>query len=80
MLIASRGVGREHALAGDALRSRAAQERIRELLTGCDYLSLGERGERQLTPHTLEWIERRWERLPTQDATGFDLWRLHSAR
>jgi hypothetical protein len=76
MLLAAHGLGREHALAGDALRSRAAQEWVREALDGCEFLSLGERGERQLTPHTRQWIARRWEELPAIDDTGVDLWRL----
>jgi hypothetical protein len=74
MLLAAQG--RERALAGDALRSRGAQERIRELLAGCDFVSLGDRGERQLTPSSWRWIARRWEELPAIEDSGADLWRL----
>ena len=74
MLMAARG--REQAIAGDALLSRGAQERIRELLAGCDFVSLGDRGERQLTANTWRWIARRWEQLPAIEGTGADLWRL----
>jgi hypothetical protein len=76
MLMAAHGQGRDHRSAGDELRSRAAQERVRELLAGCEYLSLGERGERQLTVNTARWIAAAWERLPPIGETGVDLWRL----
>jgi hypothetical protein len=76
MLMAAHGHGRDHRVAGDALRSRAAQEHIRALLAGCEYLSLGDRGARQLTVSSARWIAQTWERLPSIGDTGVDLWRL----
>jgi hypothetical protein len=78
LLLAGRGLGNDRDHAPDELRSRAAQERLRDLVRGCEYLSLGERGELELTPRTRRWIESRWEKLPAVDATGVDLWRLRT--
>ena len=75
MLLETYGSRREHAQAGSALESRAAQQRIREVLEGCEFLSLGQRGELQLTPRTRAWIARRWTEIPATEQTGVDLWR-----
>jgi hypothetical protein len=60
-----------------AFQTRAPQRRIRQLLRGCEFLSLGARGHGQLTPGTLRWIERRWTRVvAATEETGLDVWRL----
>jgi hypothetical protein len=83
MLLAARDAPR-HDLpqAQAALWTRPAQRRIRELLAGCDYLSLGARGDFQLTPATRTWIERRWEKIvdPQPGDAAVDLWRLRPER
>ena len=74
MLIAAPSSERGRVDARSALQSAAAQQRVREVIAGCEYLSLGDR-VRQLTPSTARWILERWERLPA-DPTGADFWRL----
>jgi len=76
MLLAAHGRGRDELATQDALHSRAAQMRLRELIRGCEFLSLGDRGALAIAPRTRQWIERRWQRLPEADETAFDLWRL----
>jgi hypothetical protein len=79
MLLEERGSRRRHANAQIALRSRSAQRRIREIVAGCNFLSLGQRGDLQLAPRTRAWIDRRWVETPATAETGVDLWRLRQS-
>jgi hypothetical protein len=80
MLLASwKSSARTYPTARQALLTRPAQARIREILAGCEFLSLGYRGAMQLTARTRDWIARRWEEIDPADPIGVDLWRLRPA-
>jgi hypothetical protein len=72
MLLATQRAGLRFPGLQQTLHASPAQERIRWLLNGCDYLVLGPRGHSQLTEETLQQIDERYTRL--DEVSRFDLW------
>lgn len=60
-----------------AFASEQSQGEVRALLEGCEYVILGPRGRRQLSPATQLWISESFEPLPegTPGDDELDLWR-----
>jgi hypothetical protein len=72
MLLAARRSGLRFSAVEQALHAQAAQERIRWLLDGCDYLVMDRRGRWQLGEETQHWVAEHYER--TAGTSQVDLW------
>jgi hypothetical protein len=71
MLLATEHSGLRFPHAQQALQAPAAQERVRWMLDGCDYLSFGWR-RNMLGESTLHWTRERYMRKA--EVGGVDLW------
>lgn len=67
------GEGREHA--EETFRTEAAQQPILRMLEQSDFVALGWRGARQLSPESRDWFHQHFDPcLPKQGKEGPDLW------
>ncbi len=73
MLLDAVKTGQRFAGATEAFHSEPAQRHIREVMASCRFLLLGERGRRQLSPATLQWLNSRATLHPASQGELFEM-------